>query len=44
VLRDNGFDGWFVMEQDTILHGAPDGDGPLADVRASVAYLNSVTG
>ena len=44
VLRDNGFDGWFVMEQDTILEGAPDGDGPLADVRASVAYLNSVTG
>jgi len=44
ILRDNGFDGWFVMEQDTILDGAPDGDGPLADVRASVAYLNSVTG
>lgn len=44
VLCDNGFDGWFVMEQDTILDGAPDGDGPLADVRASVAYLNSVTG
>lgn len=44
VLRDNGFDGWFVMEQDTILEGAPDGDGPLADVRAGVAYLNSVTG
>ncbi|MDZ7884877.1 MAG: sugar phosphate isomerase/epimerase [Mycobacterium sp.] len=44
ILRNNGFDGWFVMEQDTILEGAPDGDGPLADVRASVAYLNSVTG
>lgn len=44
ILRDNGFDGWFVMEQDTILEGAPDGDGPLADVRASVTYLNSVTG
>lgn len=43
VLRDNGFDGWFVMEQDTILEGAPDGAGPLADVRSSVAYLNSVT-
>lgn len=44
ILRDNGFDGWFVMEQDTILTAAPDGDGPLADVRASVAYLNRVTG
>lgn len=43
ILRDNGFDGWFVMEQDTILAAAPTGDGPLADVRTSVAYLNSVT-
>lgn len=43
VLRDNGFDGWFVMEQDTILDGAPVGDGPLADVHTSVAYLQSVT-
>ncbi|WP_066898323.1 sugar phosphate isomerase/epimerase family protein [Mycolicibacterium houstonense] len=43
VLRDNGFDGWFVLEQDTILDGAPAGDGPLADVLTSVAYLNSVT-
>lgn len=43
VLQNNGFDGWFVMEQDTILDGAPVGDGPVADVRASVAYLHSVT-
>ncbi|WP_135456357.1 sugar phosphate isomerase/epimerase [Mycobacterium sp. DL99] len=43
VLRDNGFDGWFVMEQDTILDGAPTGDGPVGDVRTSVAYLKSVT-
>lgn len=43
ILRDNGYDGWFVMEQDTILAGAPAGDGPVADVRASVAYLRSVT-
>ncbi|QRY45062.1 TIM barrel protein [Mycolicibacterium boenickei] len=43
VLRDNGFDGWFVMEQDTILDDAPVGDGPVADVRTSVAYLKSVT-
>lgn len=43
VLRDNGFDGWFVMEQDTILAGAPIGEGPLADVRASVDFLNTVT-
>ncbi|MGV0770180.1 sugar phosphate isomerase/epimerase family protein [Mycobacterium syngnathidarum] len=42
VLRDNGFDGWFVLEQDTILDDVPAGDGPLADVRTSVAYLKSV--
>ena len=39
ALRGNGYDGWFVMEQDTILDGEPAGEGPLRDVRASVAYL-----
>ena len=29
VLRDNGFDGWFVLEQDTILDGEPTGEGPV---------------
>lgn len=43
VLRDNGFDGWFVMEQDTILDGEPTDEGPLRDVLASVAYLRSAT-
>ncbi|MEU0496032.1 sugar phosphate isomerase/epimerase [Mycobacterium sp. NPDC006124] len=43
VLRDNGFDGWFVLEQDTILDGEPAGEGPVRDVVASVAYLRSVT-
>jgi len=42
TLRDNGFDGWFVLEQDTILSGQPDGQGPLRDVLASVAYLQEV--
>jgi len=32
-----------VMEQDTILAGEPPaGEGPLADVRASVAFLGEV--
>ncbi len=44
VLRDNGFDGWFVLEQDTILDAEPAEDGPPRDVLASVAYLRSVTG
>ncbi len=43
VLRNNGFDGWFVMEQDTILDGEPTDEGPVRDVRTSVAYLKSVT-
>lgn len=42
ALRDNGFDGWFVMEQDTILDGEPTGEGPVRDVRTSVAYLQDV--
>ncbi len=42
TLRNNGFDGWFVMEQDTILDGEPSDEGPVRDVRASVAYMNDV--
>jgi inosose dehydratase len=41
-LRGNGFDGWFVMEQDTILDGEPNGDGPVRDVRTSVAFIIDV--
>lgn len=42
ALRGNGFDGWFVLEQDTILEGEPHDEGPLRDVRSSVAYLTDV--
>jgi inosose dehydratase len=42
ALRGNGFDGWFVMEQDTILDGEPTDEGPVRDVRTSVAYLRSI--
>ncbi|MCW2557882.1 MAG: inosose dehydratase [Mycobacterium sp.] len=44
VLRDNGFDGWFVLEQDTILDGEPADEGPVRDVLASVAFLEAVAG
>ncbi|PND59297.1 inosose dehydratase [Mycobacterium sp. ENV421] len=44
ALRNNGFDGWFVLEQDTILDGEPVGEGPLRDVLTSVAYLQQVAG
>jgi inosose dehydratase len=42
ALRRNGFDGWFVMEQDTILGGEPIDEGPVSDVRTSVAYMTDV--
>ena len=42
TLRDNGFDGWFVLEQDTILDGEPADEGPIRDVLASVTYLRGV--
>jgi inosose dehydratase len=42
ALRINGFDGWYVMEQDTILDEEPVGEGPVRDVRTSVAYITDV--
>jgi inosose dehydratase len=40
ALEDNGFEGWYVMEQDNILEAEPAAEGgPLADVLASVAFL-----
>jgi inosose dehydratase len=42
-LLDHGFDGWFTLEQDTILDGEPEGEGPVADVRSSVHYLRNLT-
>lgn len=42
ALRANGFDGWFVMEQDTILDGEPTDEGPVRDVRTSVAFMHRV--
>jgi inosose dehydratase len=42
ALRRNGFDGWFVMEQDTVLDGEPTDEGPVRDVRTSVAFMRDV--
>jgi inosose dehydratase len=42
ALRSNGFDGWFVMEQDTILDDEPIDEGPLRDVQASVTFMQNV--
>jgi len=41
-LRGNGYDGWYTLEQDTILTGPPTGEGPVADVRTSVEYLRGL--
>lgn len=41
-LDARGYDGWHVLEQDTILHGPPTGDGPAADVHTSVQNLLKV--
>jgi len=46
TLESSGYSGWYVLEQDTILAGAPGSgsDGPLADVRASVEHLRRLAG
>jgi inosose dehydratase len=36
------YNGWFTLEQDTILTEAPRGEGPLEDARASVEYLGGL--
>jgi inosose dehydratase len=41
-LGASRYDGWYVLEQDTILTGEPRGEGPVADVRASAEHLRSV--
>jgi inosose dehydratase len=41
-LRGNGYDGWYTLEQDTILTEPPAGEGPVADVRTSVDHLRSL--
>jgi inosose dehydratase len=41
-LHDRGYDGWYVLEQDTILTEAPRGEGPGADVRRSTEHLRGL--
>jgi inosose dehydratase len=42
TLRDAGYDGWYVMEQDCRLGKAEDVDAALADVRTSVEFLQEL--
>lgn len=39
TLETSGYAGWYVVEQDVVLAGAGDGEAALADVRASLAFL-----
>lgn len=42
ALRSHGYDGWYVLEQDVMFkHGAPEGDGPMADVRTSLDFVKA---
>jgi inosose dehydratase len=41
-LRAQGYEGWYVLEQDTILTEEPTGEGPVADVHISVENLRTV--
>ena len=41
-LRRRGYDGWFALEQDTILSEEPRGEGPVADVWDSAEYLRTL--
>ena len=43
-LEEAGYAGWYVLEQDTAILGAAPapGEGPIGDVRTSIAYLDEV--
>lgn len=42
-LIKSGYAGWFVLEQDNVVLAEPEANqGPIADARASVAFLQSV--
>ncbi len=43
-LESIGFQGWYVLEQDKALSVSPaEGEGPIHDAEASVAYLRSLS-
>jgi inosose dehydratase len=42
TLETAGYQGWYVLEQDVMLEGRPQGDGPVGNVRESLDYLLKV--
>lgn len=44
-LVAQGYEGWFVLEQDLVITAEPgDGQGPIADAKASVEFLMDAAG
>lgn len=41
-LRGNGYEGWYTLEQDTILTEEPRGEGPGRDVRVSADFVRGL--
>jgi inosose dehydratase len=44
TLESEGYTGWYVLEQDVMLRSEPVDEGPLANVRESIAFLEQVAG
>jgi inosose dehydratase len=42
ALETSGYQGWYVLEQDTILTEPPADDGPVLQVRESLRYLRGL--
>jgi inosose dehydratase len=43
VLEESGYGGWYVLEQDIMLDGEPEGGkGPIEDVRKSLGFVRGV--
>ena len=42
ALESHGYTGWYVLEQDLMLQGEPDGEGPAADVRRCYDYVKGL--
>lgn len=41
ALETHGYTGWYVLEQDLMLDGEPEGAGPIADVRQCLDYVRA---
>lgn len=42
TLQGKGYEGWYTLEQDTILTEEPRGEGPVHDVRISADYVRTL--